>query len=208
MKATIFSLIFLLSSVFLLQNIQATIGVGVGTGKITLDEVLKPGIIYELPSITVVNTGNEAMNYSVGIQYHENQPEQKPPSEWFTFIPNEFYLEPKQTQIVGIRLNLPLKAEPAEYFAYLEAFPLKKSETETTTIGVAAATKLYFTVVPANIFQAVYYKLISLWNIYYPWSLRMVILIGLIVLGIIGKKYLNIDIGLKKRNSVTKQNTK
>jgi len=38
----------------------ANVGVGVGLGKIQIDELLKSGGIYKLPSIPVINTGDEA----------------------------------------------------------------------------------------------------------------------------------------------------
>ena len=41
----------------------ASIGVGVGTGKIELDEILRPGLDYSLPPITVINTGDEASEF-------------------------------------------------------------------------------------------------------------------------------------------------
>lgn len=200
MRKLTFALTILLSMFIFTQTAAAKIGVGVGTGKITVDEDLKPGQIYQIPSITVVNTGDEPLYYSLNTQYHHSQPELKPPANWFSFSPDEFYLEPGKTQVVEIRLDIPLKTEPGDYFAYLEAFPLKKSETQTTTIGVAAASKLYFTISPANIFQAIYYKIISLWRIYYPWSLWIVVTITLIVLVLISRKYININIGLKGKS--------
>ena len=57
------------------NQVIAWIGVGVGTGKIQVTEKLKPGQIYILPSISVLNTGDEKGNYKVSIAYHEKQPE-------------------------------------------------------------------------------------------------------------------------------------
>ncbi len=56
-------LLCLLIFLFPTGVVFARIGVGVGTGKITIDENLKPGIIYKLPPLTVVNTGDEASDY-------------------------------------------------------------------------------------------------------------------------------------------------
>lgn len=149
----------------------AKIGVGMGTGKIQVDQVLKAGLIYTLPSITVLNTGDESSEYGVGIQYHENQPEMKPPKEWFGFEPSEFHLEPGQSQIVQVKLTLPVRgAKPGDYFAFLQGFPVKKAIVGGTSVGVAAAAKLYFTVAPANFFAGVYYRAVSLLTLYSPWS--------------------------------------
>lgn len=51
----------------------ARIGVGVGIGKIVVDQPLKPGLIYTLPSLPVLNTGDEPAEYGVSIEYHEGQ---------------------------------------------------------------------------------------------------------------------------------------
>lgn len=191
-----------LSFLFLLfpSTVSAIIGVGVGTGKIQVDEDLKPGIIYELPSLSVLNTGDEPSEYQVSVTYHEKQPELSPPESWFIFTPHEFHLEPGQAQIVDVKLNLPLQIEPGDYFAYLEAHPLKKAQTGgNTSIGIAAASKLYFTVTPANIWSAIYYKAISFWNVYAPWPQRVAIGLGIIVVLLIIKKFFNFEVGLKKK---------
>lgn len=148
----------------------ARIGVGVGTGKIQVDEQLKPGMSYHLPPLTVLNTGDEESDYETEVTYHQDQPEMKPEQSWFSFKPRKFHLEPSEVQLVEIQLDLPLKAKPGDYFAYLEGHPLKKSQAGQTAIGVAAAAKLYFTVVPANIFQAIYYKVTAFWINNSPWT--------------------------------------
>ena len=78
------------------------------------------------------------------------------------------------------------------------------TEAGLTAINVAAATKLYFTVSPANIFQGIYYKIISLWKEFEPWSTRVSILIGLVVMVAVLKKNLNIEISPRKKKTKTK----
>lgn len=181
-------LVFVLFSPVL---VLARIGVGVGTGKIMVDQPLNPGLIHTLPSLSVLNTGDEPGRYSVSVEYHEGQEERedmglKPDKNWFSFEPLDFYLEPGQVQQVKIRLTLPLKgAKPGDYFAYLSGHPIQETEVGVTIIGVAAAAKLYFTIAPANIFQGIYYRLVSLYNQYYPWSaivLAMIFVASLITI--------------------------
>jgi hypothetical protein len=187
-----------LAIVFPLQT-EAKIGVGVGTGKIEVDEGLMPGTIYRLPSISVINTGDIEGSYSLKITYHNQQEEIRPEAEWFKFSPSEFSLEPGQIQVVDITLDLPVKVVPGKYFAYVEAYPLSNNaETGGATVGIAAASKLYFDVEPANAVLGVYYKAVSLWNYYAPWSGRVTLILGAIVVLVVTKKYLNIDIKLKK----------
>jgi hypothetical protein len=180
------------------------IGVGVGTGKIQVDDKLKPGTIYRLPSLVVLNTGDEESEYEVGIAYHEQQSQIKPPKEWFSFSPDKFNLKPGEGKNVDIKLNIPVKTVPGDYFAYVEAFPAKKSTTQSgASVGVAAATKLYFTIVPANYFQGIYYRIVSFWNINQPWSGRVATGIAAVLALIIFKKFFRIELNLKNPKKET-----
>jgi hypothetical protein len=178
----------------------ATIGVGVGTGKINLDEAIKPSTTYKLPSIAVFNNGDTASDYEMSIEFNEVQSELKPRVEWFTFSPSSFNLEPGKSQRVDIVLRPEYSAKPGNYFAYLEAHPTKRDETGKTAIKVAAATKLSFRIVPANVFQRVYYLLLDFWNKY-----KAIILLvsGALVIAsavLLAKRFLNIEVKRKKQD--------
>lgn len=203
MKKFIFALIFL--ALVLPNTVFAKIGVGVGTGKIQVEDKLKPGVIYELPPLTVLNTGDEPSDYEVNVSYHEKQPELRPLQSWFIFSPQKFHLEPGKVQTVTIKLNLPVRTAPGDYFAYLEGHPYKKAQSGNTTIGVAAAAKLYFTVVPANLFQGIYYKIISFWKIYSPWTGRITLVLALIILFVLFKKFFNIQVNFRKPTEKNKE---
>jgi len=169
----------------------AKLGVGVGTGKIQVDKPLKPGFIYNILPVTVFNTGDEAADFGIGIEYRENIPQLRPEKEWFSFKPEKFHLEPGQSKMVEIQLTLPVKGvKPGDYFCFLSGYPIQKSEAGVATVGIAAATKLYFTVAPANIFQGIYYRFVSLYTRYHPWDTIVLTLIALaIVIRLIGKKF-------------------
>lgn len=178
----------------------ARIGVGVGTGKIQVGEPLKPGLIYTLPSFTVFNSGDEPSEYGVGIQFHENQPEMRPLKEWFNFEPSQFYLEPGQSQVVQIKLTLPVKGvKPGDYFVFLQGFPVKKTTAGGTSVGVAAAAKLYFTVAPANFFAGIYYRIGSFFALYSPWSWVVLGMVLAAILIVLFKKHFAFQIGVKKK---------
>ena len=201
MKRIIFVLVFL----FLFPSFAlANIGVVVGTGKIVVDDKLVPGMIYKLPSLTVMNTGDEPSDYEAGISYLETQKELRPSREWFSYNPQKFYLEPGQAKSVEVTLSLPLKTEPGPYFAFLEGFPSKKADSGGgASIGVAAAAKLSFTVVPANIITAIFYKITSFFKVYSPWPQRVIIVIvALIVLNFLRK---NFNIEINKKTSKSKE---
>lgn len=207
-----FFLIVALGLITIPSLVSARIGVGVGTGKIQVEDELKPGTIYELPPLTVINTGDETSAYEVAVSYHEKQPELRPEDSWFVFSPQKFELDPGEVQTVTVKVDLPVRVEPGEYFAYLEGHPLKKTEAGEASIGIAAAAKLYFTVVPGSFIEGVYYKILSFWNIYAPWPQRVVTVLGIIVLFIIFKRFFHIQVGRKqptqkKHNETTNSDT-
>lgn len=166
------------------------IGVGVGTGKIQIDKPLKAGGIYDLPVLPVLNTGDEPGEYGASVEYQENVPQMRPAREWFHFEPQSFSLKPGEVQLVKVTLTVPTKTKPGDYFAYLEGHPVKKSVSGQTSIGVAAAAKLYFTVAPSNIFEGIYYRFVSLYSRYHPWdTIVLAVIFVAILLRFIGKRF-------------------
>lgn len=181
------------------QTSHAKIGVGVGTGKIVVDEILRPGVVYQLPGISVINTGTVASNYKVTTEYLEDQEEKWPDRSWFAYDPASFFLEPGEVQHVRITLNIPVRTEPGDYFAFLSAQPDVTAESGETIIGVAAASKLYFTIEPANMFEAIYFRIKSVWINNQPWTNilagAVVIFAGISIL----RRYINVDINIGKK---------
>jgi len=198
MKHVSWILLFILIILGFPQISQGKIGVGVGTGKIVVDQELKPGTIYTLPSITVFNTGDVEAEYGIRIAYHNKQPELLPERDWFIFSPKSFRLKGGESQDVSIKLNLPIRTEPGKYFAYVEGFPNSKSADGTTRVGIAAATKLYFTVVPGSALEGIYFKALSLWREFAPWPQRIAGATIFLLVVFIAKRYLNIEINLRK----------
>jgi hypothetical protein len=176
----------------------ASVGVGVNLGKINIEEDLKPGGIYKFPVIGVINTGDEAGNYELAVTYHQDQPELMPPAEWFDFSPSSFPLRAGEARNVEVQLSLPVKAKPGNYFAYLEAHPVIVSGPGTT-IGVAAATKTYFTVVPTNLRQAVAHRVSSFFALYAPWTYVALSIIAGAALIVIFRKYFSLRIGISRK---------
>jgi len=195
-----FIIFLLLVAVFIFPSIVlARIGVGVAVGKIEVDKPLKPGGVYDLTPLVVVNTGDEPSDYGIKIAYQSEQSELLPVEEWFDFSPSSFYLEPGQVQNITVKLTLPVKVKPGDYFAYLEAHPVKKTTaTGGTSISVAAATKLYFTVVPGNIFQGIYYRFTSFWLRYSPWTWVVFWLLVAALIIVFFKRFFTFQLGVKK----------
>ncbi len=176
---------------------ESRIGVGIGTGKIEVTEVLMPGKTYDLPLLAVINTGDEVSDYGAGISYHEQQAEMMPPEAWFVFSPERFTLEPGQSQPVSITLNIPARAAPGNYFAYVEAPPIVSSSGQTR-VNVAAAAKLNFEVGISNLAIALYYKAVSVWGAYSPWTNRIAIVILAIGIVFAFKNFFRVQVNFKK----------
>ena len=123
----------------------ADTGVGVDVREINIDEVLTAGNVYNLPAVGVINTGDRMADYEVEITYMNGQEEMTPPADWFQFDPQRFSLEEGTSKKIGISLHIPQDASPGQYFALIEAHPVVEG-SDGTTIGIAAATKLRFSV--------------------------------------------------------------
>jgi len=123
----------------------ADTGVGVDVREINIDEVLTPGNDYQLPAVGVINTGDRTADYEVVITYMNEQQEMTPSADWFRFDPQRFSLQPGTSKSVAISLHIPRDTPPGDYFALIEAHPVVGS-SGGTTIAIAAATKLRFSV--------------------------------------------------------------
>jgi hypothetical protein len=131
---------------------EAGPGAAVNLAEVRIDERLLAGNTYELPTLAVTNTGDQPGSYRVDVAYVHQQPEKRPPSDWFGFAPREFALAPGESQQVEVRLNLSSAADPGEYSAFIRAAAAPTQATVSVT--VAAATKLSFEVRPANWLEA------------------------------------------------------
>jgi len=197
MKFTRLTILLVILSILLPVCVFARVGVGVGTGMIDVRDALRPGGVYNLGDLLVFNTGDEGALYKVNIAYLGSAKELRPEEAWFKFGKEEFYLDPAKGENISIRLQLPLKVTPGRYFAFVEASP-KMIPGKGTTIGVAAASKLYFNVAPANWFMGIYYRLLSLAGMYKKWIYIILALVAVIAVVKIFKKYVHIQVGIKK----------
>lgn len=179
------------------QTALARVGVGMGTGEIRLTEPVKPGGIYPLPKLRIFNTGDERTTYGMDVSYHVEHLELRPRKEWFTFSPATFTLDAGKSQEISITMTVPIKAEPGAYFIFLESGPVV-SNKPGTSVGIAVATKLFFTVVPANIFQAILFRTSSFFKTYAPWSwVGLIVLLAAVLLTLI-RRFFSFNIAVRK----------
>ncbi len=180
------------------QDILAKVGVGMGAGEVRVTEDIKPGGIYSLPSLRVFNTGDETTTYGMNVAYHQDNPQLRPEKSWFTFTPATFTIEPGESQEVQIAMFVPVKTDPGEYFAFLESGPVAEGGPGTS-VGVAVATKLYFTVIHANLWEAVTYRISAFLTTYSPWSWIALGLGILFAASFVIRKYFSFNISFRKK---------
>jgi hypothetical protein len=161
----------------------ANVGVGIMPGIIRVDQPLKPGGQYRLTSMQVVNTGSESGSYQVGVTTLGKQDELTPPADFIMFDPSEpFGLEGGANKVISISLSIPVNAKPGNYLAYVEAHPVANA-SGGTSIGVSAATKLYFTVASSSTLAGIMNSISNFIDRQAPWSyiIPAVIILGFLV---------------------------
>jgi hypothetical protein len=166
----------------------ADLGVGISHGEIVIDEKLAQGSRQRLPSVTVSNTGPESARYEVVISFVQDQRELRPDPDWFRFEPQAFDLDPGESQAVSIRLNVDDGAEPGDYFALIEAHPIQSEAG--VTVGVAAATKLFFEVEPSNFFELWRLRIAQFFDDNSPYSVVLPpVLAGILLLYLLSRRF-------------------
>jgi hypothetical protein len=133
---------------------EAATGVGIMPGIIQTDKDLMPGGHYKLPDLQVVNTGSDTSRYELVVARMEKQDLLQPPVTYFSFSPVSFDLDAGKSQVISLALDIPVNARPGDYLGYVEAHPVSQA-TGGTSIGIAAASKIYFTIKPANTFMGI-----------------------------------------------------
>ena len=179
----------------------AKIGVGVGLGKIEIDEPLKSGGIYSFPNLPVLNTGDELTEYAMEVTFFEDQPELKPEADWFSFSPNTFTLEGGESQIVEVKITIPANIISGDYFAFLEAHPIQSAEG--VTIGIAAATKTYFTIQAGTILGAFTERVKTFFTTYTPASIVVLSVIVLAIIVITFRRNFSFKFKLERKKNKT-----
>ena len=180
------------------SSAYASKGVSINVGSITVDETLYPGRSYQLASITVHNTGTETSDYTLSFIYAEGQEEYRPDPAWLLLEPEQMTLHPGEQASVSISLRLPIKVRPGKYFAFLAAHPVRPAEGGVA-VGVAAAARLSFEVVPATYLQGLLFRIGDGFARHAPWSYLTVGIIAVGILGAIAMRrfYINIQVQRK-----------
>jgi hypothetical protein len=185
---------------FLVSNeVDASLGVGIMPGIIRVDKELMPGGYYKLPDLQAVNTGSEASRYEIVVARMEEQDELQPPVTYISFSPVSFNLEADKSQVISLALDIPVNAKPGDYLAYVEAHPISPA-SGGTSIGIAAAAKIYFTIKPANTLAGIVNAIGNFFSRTSPFSY---IMLGAIILGILIfflRRQIKLEVRVTKRD--------
>ncbi len=179
------------------QPAWARLGVGVNVGNIEVNEPLLSGGIYDIATMSVINTGNETSDYGVGVSYRDKQKEMKPPEEWFRFSPARFELKPGRQEPVDISLTIPVNAKAGDYFALIGGHPI--ADEQGLNIGIAAAAKINFTVKSSSLFWSIVNRLTTWFanNSPYSYIVAGVILLAIAILII--RRYLKLSFKIERK---------
>jgi hypothetical protein len=146
----------------------ATYGVGTDTGKIRLNDSLAAGGSYRLPTFRIINTGTQAVGYTMRVVGVAGKP--APESSWFVFKPDAFYLYPNQERSMAVTLHLPGGAAPGRYEAILAAVPALPGDTRTAHVDVGVGPRLTMTVTSTGFVRRQYFALTRWFGELQPWS--------------------------------------
>lgn len=124
----------------------ATLGVGVTSRSITINESLRPGESCEIPQIGVANTGDESAQYEVSFVTAPEKGRMDAEPSWFSISPRVVGPEPGRVHYVKASLELPRTVKPGDYTAFLVASPLTTVDQNGTPVRLAAGTMVRFTV--------------------------------------------------------------
>jgi hypothetical protein len=172
-------------------------GVSVSVGRIDVTQRLSPGGRYHLPAIAVTNVGDVAQRYDVVVNYLDETGRTRPPSSWFRISPSSIDLASHESKVVQLDIDLPTGARPGSYLAMIEAHPAQTAEG--TLISAAAATRVSFSVKPANRFEAWRLRVDRTIDDYAPWSYALPALSLAILTLFMLRRSLRVNVNVERR---------
>jgi hypothetical protein len=127
------------------QTSDASVGVGVQVSPVRLGSMAHRGERYAL-SVDVVNTGTEAEAVSLRVERLSRGSGQAVPPSWIQFAGPAVQIGPGKAARISLELVVPGGARPGEYLSDIVASGSAAGQAGTGHLGVAAATKLEFSV--------------------------------------------------------------
>jgi hypothetical protein len=127
------------------QTSDASVGVGVQASPVRLGSMAHRGERFALP-LDVVNTGSEAEAVSMRVERLSRGPGWDVPPSWIQFPGSAVQIAPGKAARVSLELVIPDRAKPGVYLSDIVVSGSATAQAGANNIGVAAATKLEFSV--------------------------------------------------------------
>ena len=156
---------------------DASVGVGVQVSPVRLGSMAHRGGRYAL-SLDVVNTGTEAEAVRMRVERLSRGPGWAVPPSWIQFPGSAVQIAPGKAARVSLDLVVPDGAKPGGYLSDIVASGSATGQTGTGNLGVAAATKLEFSVSSAPAQGA------SSFPVWMWWALTGLLLLTVTVFGV------------------------
>jgi hypothetical protein len=132
---------------------EASIGVGIQAGPVSLGKAGHPGGTYRLPAVYVVNTGSQDESVTLKIQRISPGRGLTVPPAWIHVGEGPVRLGHNQSAQIPLQLSIPADAKPGRYFSDVVAHGSSTLSAGEANLGVAAATGLDFTIAPGVVSQ-------------------------------------------------------
>ena len=159
------------------QTSDASVGVGVQVSPVRLGSMAHRGETYALP-LDVVNTGTQAEAVSMRVEQLSRGPGRAVPPSWIQFSGPAVQIAPGQAVRVSLELVVPDRAKPGEYLSDIVVSGSAVGQAGTDNLGVAAATKLEFSVSSAPAQGA------SSFPVWMWWAITGLLLLTVTVFGV------------------------
>jgi len=128
------------------QSSAASVGVGVQVGPVRLGGAAHRGGSYPLPPVYVVNTGTQAETISVRVERLSHGTRLTVPPSWVSVTGSAVQLAAGASARLPLQLAVPGQARPGAYLSDIVVTGSPVGAAQGAHIGVAAATKLEFSV--------------------------------------------------------------
>lgn len=129
----------------------ASVGVGIQAGPVRLAAGVHPGGSYVLPPVYVVNTGTQEESVVIRIEHLSPGSGRPVPPSWVHAGGPAVMLSARQSARIPLQLTVPAGARPGAYLSDVVAKAAASLPAGGASLGVGAATKLQFTVVPGAV---------------------------------------------------------
>src|SRR5215831_8057497 len=127
---------------------QASVGVGVQAAPVRLGNVAHGGGTYALSSVYVLDTGTQAEKISVRVERLSKGAGRAVPPSWVRATGPAVQLSPRQSARIPLELTVPGGAQPGRYLSDIVVTGSAVVSVGRANLGVAAATRLEFSVAP------------------------------------------------------------